>query len=84
MGCKLGVRSFMFFNYQENNLLIDGLQYASMLRNLEEREEGEGEGRLQVTVNWISCTLMDAFEMFLKCPNGLLGVFLLLFVSLMV
>ena len=51
MGCKLGVRSFMFFNYQENDLLIDGLQYASMLRNLEEREEGEGEGRLQVTVN---------------------------------
>ena len=27
-------------------MLIDGLQYASMLRNLEEREEGEGERKV--------------------------------------
>ena len=37
-----------------------------------ERRE-KGKGRLQVTMNWISGTLMDAFEVFLKMSQWAFG-----------
>ena len=37
-----------------------------------ERRE-KGRGRLQVTMNWISGTLMDAFEVFLKMSQWTFG-----------
>ena len=57
----------MFFNYYENDLLIDGLQYVSMLRNLGEREEGERERRVasdyELNFRYFN---VDAFEVFVK------------------
>ena len=57
----------MFFNYYENDLLIDGLQYVSMLRNLGEREEGERERKVasdyELNFRYLN---VDAFEVFVK------------------
>ena len=57
----------MFFNYYEIDLLIDGLQYVSMLRNLGEREEGERERKVasdyELNFRYLN---VDAFEVFVK------------------
>ena len=57
----------MFFNYYEIDLLIDGLQYVSMLRNLGEREEGERERKVasDYELNFRNFNA-DAFEVFVK------------------